>query len=493
MSASAPTSTGSRRFARLILDGDYDEAVEVAREQVANGAQIIDINMDEGLLDSREAMVNFLRLIAAEPDIARVPFMLDSSRFDVIEAGLACVQGKAVVNSISLKEGEDEFLRQARVARRYGAAVVVMAFDEDGQADTIERKVAICVRAAKLLTERAGVAPEDVILDPNVFAIATGIEAHNEYGVAFIEAVRELKRELPFATTSGGISNASFSFRGNDGVREAIHAVFLYHAIRAGLGMGIVNAGSLALYDDIEPELRERVEDAVLARRDDAAERLLEVADAAQVGVRARVDDMGWRDLPVDERLAHALVNGIDRFVVEDTEEARQAAARPIHVIEGPLMRGMDIVGDRFGDGRMFLPQVVKSARVMKKAVAHLIPFIEDDKLEGEAVKAAGKILMATVKGDVHDIGKNIVGVVLQCNNYEIIDLGVMVPAATILDAAAEHGVDIVGLSGLITPSLEEMTSLAAEMQRRGLKLPLLNWWRDDLEGAHSCQDRATV
>ncbi|MBC7645420.1 MAG: methionine synthase, partial [Thermoleophilia bacterium] len=466
--------TGSRKFARLILDGHYDEAVDIARDQVANGAQIIDINMDEGLLDSREAMVHFLRLIAAEPDIARVPFMLDSSRFDVIEAGLACVQGKAIVNSISLKEGEDEFLRQARIAQRYGAAVVVMAFDEDGQADTIERKVAICVRAATLLTEQAGIAPEDVILDPNVFAIATGIEAHNEYGLAFIEAVRELKHELPLATTSGGISNASFSFRGNDGVREAVHAVFLYHAVRAGLGMGIVNAGSLALYDDIEPELRERVEDAVLARRPDAAERLLEVADAAQVGVRARVTDMSWRELSVDERLAHALVNGIDKFVVEDTEQARQAAERPIHVIEGPLMRGMDIVGDRFGDGRMFLPQVVKSARVMKKAVAHLIPFIEDDKVEGEETRAAGKILLATVKGDVHDIGKNIVGVVLQCNNYEIIDLGVMVPAATILDAAAEHGVDIVGLSGLITPSLEEMTSLAAEMQRRGLKLPLL-------------------
>ncbi len=466
--------TGSRRFAKLILEDRYEDAVEVARQQVEAGAQLIDVNMDEAMLDSAAAMTHFLNLIATEPDISRVPIMIDSSKWSVIEAGLRCVQGKSVVNSISLKEGEAPFLEHARLCRRYGAAVVVMAFDEQGQADTVERKVAIAHRAYELLTEQAGFAPEDIILDPNIFAIATGIEEHSGYAVAFIEATRRIKRELPHALVSGGVSNVSFSFRGNDPVREAIHSVFLYHAIAAGMDMGIVNAGQLAIYDDIEPELREIVEDVVLNRRPDATERLLAVADAVGAQERASGGDaLAWRELPVAERLTHALVEGLDAFIVEDTEEARLTAERPIHVIEGPLMAGMNVVGDLFGSGKMFLPQVVKSARVMKKAVAHLVPYIEAEKEPG-ASKSAGRVVMATVKGDVHDIGKNIVGVVLQCNNYEVRDLGVMVPSARILETAKEWDADLIGLSGLITPSLEEMSFIAAEMEREGFSIPLL-------------------
>ena len=464
--------TGSRRFAKLILGGEHEAALEVARQQVENGAQMIDVNMDEGMLDAERAMATFLNLVASEPAISRVLVMIDSSKWSVIEAGLRCVQGKGVVNSVSLKEGEGPFLEHARLARRYGAAVVVMAFDEEGQADTVERRVAVCARAYRLLTEQAGFPPEDIIFDPNVFAIGTGIEEHAGYAVAYIEATRRIKEQLPRVLVSGGISNVSFSFRGNDPVREAIHAVFLYHAIAAGLDMGIVNAGQLAVYDDIEPALLERVEDLVLNRRPDATERLLEVADAAARSSRESGPDLSWRKQPVGERLTHALVEGIADFVVEDTEEARQQAARPLDVIEGPLMDGMNVVGDLFGAGKMFLPQVVKSARVMKRAVAHLLPFMEAEK--SADAQAKGRILLATVKGDVHDIGKNIVGVVLQCNNYEVIDLGVMVPAAKILEAAAERNVDIIGLSGLITPSLEEMTFVASEMERTGLDLPLL-------------------
>jgi 5-methyltetrahydrofolate--homocysteine methyltransferase len=468
--------TGSARFRKLIKEGRLDEAVAVARQQVESGAQVLDVNMDEGLLDSKRAMVDFLQLIAAEPDIARIPVMVDSSKWEVIEAGLKCLQGKGIVNSISLKEGEAEFLRQARLVRRYGAAVVVMAFDEQGQADTVERKVEICARAYDLLTTRIGFPPEDIVFDPNVFAIATGIPEHDGYAVAFIEAVRQLKRRFPYSHVSGGVSNVSFSFRGNEPVRQAIHAVFLQHAIAAGMDMGIVNAGALPLVDDLDPELRERVEDVVLNRRPDATERLLETAERyrGRKGEQ-RSEDLAWRERPVHERLAHALVHGIDQYVVEDTEEARAAAARPLDVIEGPLMDGMNIVGDLFGAGRMFLPQVVKSARVMKKAVAHLLPYIEAEKLRtGDAGKPKGTIVMATVKGDVHDIGKNIVGVVLACNNFEVVDLGVMVAAQTILDAAREHKADLVGLSGLITPSLEEMSHVAREMQRQGLDMPLL-------------------
>ncbi|MFE0499487.1 methionine synthase [Lysobacter soli] len=468
--------TGSAQFKKLILEGRLDEAVVVARQQVENGAQVIDVNMDEGLLDSERAMVDFLNLIAAEPDIARVPVMVDSSKFSVIEAGLRCLQGKGIVNSISMKEGESEFLRQARLVRRYGAAVVVMAFDEAGQADTIERKVEICSRAYKLLTETIGFPPEDIIFDPNVFAIATGIEEHNDYAVAFIEATRELKRRFPFSHISGGVSNVSFSFRGNEPVRQAIHVVFLYHAIRAGMDMGIVNAGALPLYDDLDAELRERVEDVVLNRRSDATERLLEIADRykGKKGEK-KVEDLAWREKPVRERLSHSLVHGIDQYIEADTEEARAQATRPLDVIEGALMDGMNVVGDLFGAGKMFLPQVVKSARVMKKAVAYLLPFIEAEKLRtGDVGKSNGKIVMATVKGDVHDIGKNIVGVVLACNNFEVIDLGVMVPAQVILDRAKAENADLVGLSGLITPSLEEMSHVAREMQRQGFEMPLL-------------------
>ncbi|MBU6248340.1 MAG: methionine synthase [Xanthomonadaceae bacterium] len=468
--------TGSAQFRKLIKEGRYHDAVEVARQQVANGAQIIDVNMDEGLIDSEAAMTRFLNLIAAEPDIARVPVMVDSSKWTVIEAGLRCLQGKGIVNSISMKEGEAAFLEQARKVQQYGAAAVIMAFDEVGQADTCARKVEICSRAYALLTEKLDFAPEDIIFDPNIFAIATGIEEHNNYAVDFIEATRELKKRFPLSHVSGGVSNVSFSFRGNNTVREAIHSVFLYHAIKAGMDMGIVNAGALMIYDDIPDELRERVEDVVLNRRADATERLLEIAERfkAKKG-EAVVETLAWREKPVHERLGHALVHGIDQFVVEDTEEARQLSSRPLDVIEGPLMDGMNVVGDLFGAGKMFLPQVVKSARVMKKAVAHLIPYIEEEKRRtGDAGKNNGTIVMATVKGDVHDIGKNIVGVVLRCNNFEVIDLGVMVPTQTILDAAREHNADIIGLSGLITPSLEEMAQVAREMQRQDFRIPLL-------------------
>jgi 5-methyltetrahydrofolate--homocysteine methyltransferase len=465
--------TGSARFRKLIQQDDYDGALEVARQQVANGAQVIDVNMDEGLLDSEAAMTHFLRLVATEPDIARVPIMIDSSRWTVLEAGLQCIQGKGVVNSISLKEGEEEFLRQAKLVRAYGAAVVVMAFDEKGQADTLTRKVEISARAYRLLTEKAGFPPEDIVLDPNIFAIATGIEEHNGYGRDFIEAAREIKRALPHALVSGGVSNVSFSFRGNDRVREAIHAVFLYHAIRAGMDMGIVNAGQLAIYEDIPAELRERVEDVVLNRRPDATERLLEIAERHKgAGERSSEADVAWREWPVAKRLEHALVQGITEWIEADTEAARQELGRPLAVIEGPLMAGMNVVGDLFGAGKMFLPQVVKSARVMKKSVAYLEPFLAAEKTA--ASRAQGKVVMATVKGDVHDIGKNIVGVVLQCNNYEIIDLGVMVPCEKILQTARERNADVIGLSGLITPSLDEMVHVSQEMQRQGLDLPLL-------------------
>jgi 5-methyltetrahydrofolate--homocysteine methyltransferase len=474
--------TGSRRFAKLITEGKYDAALQVARQQVESGAQMLDVNMDEGLLDSEYAMAKLLKLIASEPDISKVPIVIDSSKWSVIEAGLKCVQGKAVVNSISLKEGEAEFLRQARLVRRYGAAVIVMAFDEQGQADTADRKVAIAERAYRLLTERVGFPPEDVILDPNIFAIATGIEVHDNYAVEYIEATKRIKATLPGAHVSGGVSNISFSFRGNDPVREAIHAVFLYHAVRAGMDMGIVNAGALPIYTDIPPELLERVEDVVLNRRPDGTERLLEVAESVKGRTRASTEDLAWREAPVRERLVHALVEGIDAFVVEDTEAARTELGRPIAVIEGPLMDGMNVVGDLFGSGKMFLPQVVKSARVMKKAVAYLIPFLEEEKRALAAAggpdapppKPKGKVLMATVKGDVHDIGKNIVGVVLQCNNYDVIDLGVMVPCARILETAKREKVNLIGLSGLITPSLEEMCYVAEEMTREGFDLPLL-------------------
>jgi 5-methyltetrahydrofolate--homocysteine methyltransferase len=467
--------TGSAVFRRLIEAGDYAQAVQVARQQVENGAQVIDVNMDEGMLDSERAMVTFLNLIASEPDVARLPIMIDSSKWSVIEAGLRCVQGKAVVNSISLKEGEDSFIEQARLVRDYGAAVIVMAFDEQGQADTVERKVAICKRSYDILTNKLGFEPADIIFDPNIFAIATGIEEHSAYGVAFIEATRRIKAELPHAMVSGGVSNVSFSFRGNNVVREAIHSVFLYHAIRAGMDMGIVNAGQLAIYEDLPSELREAVEDAVLNRREDSTERLLAVADKYKdhaSGSAAKAKDLSWREKPVEKRLEHALVNGIDEYVIEDTEEARLAADRPLSVIEGPLMAGMNVVGDLFGAGKMFLPQVVKSARVMKKAVGHLIPFIEAEQ-DGK-VSSNGKIVLATVKGDVHDIGKNIVGVVLQCNNFEVVDLGVMVSCEKILEAARRENAQMIGLSGLITPSLDEMVHVAAEMQRQKFELPLL-------------------
>ncbi len=467
--------TGSARFKRLIKEESYEEALDVALQQVENGAQIVDVNMDEGLLDSVAVMPRFLNLMAAEPDIAKVPVMIDSSKWEVIEAGLKCVQGKPVVNSISLKEGEEKFIEQARLVQRYGAAAIVMAFDEEGQADTCERKVEICTRAYRLLVDQVGFPPQDIIFDPNIFAVATGIEEHNNYAVDFIEATRVIKRTLPHALVSGGVSNVSFSFRGNNPVREAIHAVFLYHAIQAGMDMGIVNAGQLAIYDDLPEELREAVEDVVLNRRPDATERLLEIAP--KYNNKGQQEDAAetaqWRSWPVNKRLEHALVKGITEFIDEDTEEARLAAKQPLDVIEGPLMDGMNVVGDLFGSGKMFLPQVVKSARVMKKAVAWLLPYIEAEKAEGD-MSSNGKILMATVKGDVHDIGKNIVGVVLQCNGYEIIDLGVMVPAETILRTAREENVDIIGLSGLITPSLDEMTHVAREMQRTGFDIPLL-------------------
>ncbi|MBU2962637.1 methionine synthase [Citreicella sp. C3M06] len=470
--------TGSAKFRKLITNADYAAALDVARDQVEAGAQIIDINMDEGLIDSKQAMVEFLNLIAAEPDIARVPVMIDSSKWEIIEAGLKCVQGKPVVNSISMKEGEEAFLEQATLCRRYGAAVIVMAFDEKGQADTEDRKVEICTRAYKLLTEKVGFPPEDIIFDPNVFAVATGIEEHNNYGVDFIEATRRITTDCPHVHISGGVSNLSFSFRGNEPVREAMHAVFLYHAIQNGMDMGIVNAGQLAVYDQIDADLREACEDVVLNRTPEATENMLEIAERYRGtgGAKPREKDMSWRELPVEKRLEHALVNGITEFIEADTEEARLVAERPLHVIEGPLMAGMNVVGDLFGAGKMFLPQVVKSARVMKQAVAVLLPFMEEEKRlnGGEGRESAGKVLMATVKGDVHDIGKNIVGVVLACNNYEIIDLGVMVSAEKILATAKAEGVDIIGLSGLITPSLDEMVHVASEMERTGLDIPLL-------------------
>jgi 5-methyltetrahydrofolate--homocysteine methyltransferase len=465
--------TGSAKFRKLIEAGDYAAAVDVARQQVANGAQMIDVNMDEGMLDSQAAMVKFLSMIAGEPDIARVPVMIDSSKWSVIEAGLKCVQGKGIVNSISLKEGEEAFLVHARLCLRYGAAVVVMAFDEKGQADTIDRKVAICERAYRILTERIHFPAEDIIFDPNIFAVATGIEEHNRYSLDFIEATALIKQRMPAVHISGGVSNVSFSFRGNERMREAMHSVFLYHAIRAGLTMGIVNAGQLAIYEDIDPELWERVEDVILARREDATERLLEIAERFKGGASAkRGDDLEWRKLTVEKRLQHALIKGLDEFVFEDTEEARLKAKRPLDVIEGPLMDGMNIVGDLFGSGKMFLPQVVKSARVMKKAVSVLIPYIELEK--SGASRSNGKVVIATVKGDVHDIGKNIVGVVLQCNNFEVVDLGVMVSCEKILEAATREGANLIGLSGLITPSLDEMVHVAKEMQRLGYKQPLL-------------------
>lgn len=478
--------TGSKAFARMILNGQFEEALAVARQQVENGAQIIDVNMDEAMLDSQAAMVRFLQLIAAEPDIARVPVMIDSSKWSVIEAGLRCIQGKGIVNSISMKEGVDEFKRQARLIRRYGAAAVVMAFDEKGQADTYARKTEICARAYRILVEEVGFPPEDIIFDPNIFAIATGIEEHNNYAVDFIEATRWIKQHLPGAKVSGGVSNVSFSFRGNDPVREAIHTVFLYHAIKAGMDMGIVNAGMVGVYDELEPTLRERVEDVVLNRRPDAGERLVEIAETAKGAAKDDSRRNEWRSGSVEERLSHALVHGITEHIVADTEEAYRGivsrGGRPLHVIEGPLMDGMNIVGDLFGAGKMFLPQVVKSARVMKQAVAHLVPYIEEEKRQHEAagldVRSKGKIVIATVKGDVHDIGKNIVTVVLQCNNFEVVNLGVMVPCHEILATAKVEGADIVGLSGLITPSLEEMQYVAAEMQKdehfRVRKIPLL-------------------
>ena len=470
--------TGSAQFRKMVKEGRFEDAVEVARQQVENGAQVLDVNMDEGLIDSEAAMVRFLNLIASEPDIARIPVMIDSSKWTVIEAGLKCLQGKGVVNSISLKEGEEQFLDQARKVMRYGAAAVVMAFDEEGQADTCARKVAICTRAYRILTEQLDFPPEDIIFDPNIFAIATGIEEHNNYAVDFIAATRIIRQTLPHCHVSGGVSNVSFSFRGNEPVRAAIHAVFLYHAIRAGMDMGIVNAGALPIIDELDPELRERVEDIVLNRRADATERLLDFAASYKKGRTEPAAENAkdeWRSLPVAKRLAHALVHGIDAYAEVDAEEARTQSSRPLDVIEGPLMDGMNIVGDLFGAGKMFLPQVVKSARVMKKAVAWLLPFIEAEKLRtGDVGKSNGKIVMATVKGDVHDIGKNIVGVVLRCNNFEVIDLGVMVPAQKILDTARAENADMIGLSGLITPSLEEMAHVAREMQRQDFHLPLL-------------------
>ncbi|MFP6687368.1 MAG: dihydropteroate synthase, partial [Polyangiaceae bacterium] len=465
--------TGSRRFARLIKEDDFTTALEVAKQQVEGGANIIDINMDEGMLDSEEAMTTFLNLVATEPDIARVPLMIDSSKWSVIEAGLKCVQGKAIVNSISLKEGEEDFLDKAVRIRRYGAAVVVMAFDEKGQAETAERKVEICCRAFRLLTEVAGFAPTDIIFDPNILAVATGIEEHNAFALNFIEALRIIKERCPGALISGGVSNLSFSFRGNDVVREAMHAAFLYHAIEAGMDMGIVNAGQLIVYEEIKPELKQCVEDVIFNRSEEATDRLVELAERVRGKGKKREVDLRWRECPVEERLAHALVKGIVEFIEEDVEEARQKLGSPLAVIEGPMMNGMSTVGDLFGEGKMFLPQVVKSARVMKRGVAYLTPFMEAEKEQQGGVQARAKIVMATVKGDVHDIGKNIVGVVLGCNNYAIIDLGVMVSCENILRAAVEEKADAVGLSGLITPSLDEMVHVASEMQRKGFQIPL--------------------
>src|SRR6266545_2280777 len=464
--------TGSPKFSKLILAADFEGALAVARQQVQGGANLLDVNMDEGMIDSEAAMIRFLNLIGSEPEIARIPIVIDSSKWSVIEAGLKCVQGKAMVNSISLKNGEEEFVRQARLIRRYGAATIVMAFDEQGQADNRQRKIDICSRAYDVLTKHADFPANDIIFDPNILTIATGLEEHRNYAVDFLEATRWIKKNLPGARVSGGVSNISFSFRGNNTVREAMHAAFLFHAIRAGLDMGIVNAGQLAVYEEIEPDLRERVEDVLLNRRDDATERLIDFAENVKAKGKTPVADAAWRKEPVEERLKHALVKGIVDHIDADTEEARQKCKRPLEVIEGPLMAGMSVVGDLFGAGKMFLPQVVKSARVMKKAVAYLMPFMEAEKSAG--AKPQGRIVMATVKGDVHDIGKNIVGVVLQCNNYDVVDLGVMVPAAKILETARERQADAIGLSGLITPSLDEMVHVAQEMEREGFRLPLL-------------------
>src|SRR5512142_2831171 len=466
--------TGSKAFARMILNGEFEQALSVARQQVENGAQVIDINMDEAMLDSQAAMVRFLNLVAGEPEIARVPIMIDSSKWEVIEAGLQCIQGKGIVNSISLKEGEEAFRHHAKLVRRYGAAAVVMAFDEQGQADTYQRKTEICKRSYDILVNKVGFPPEDIIFDPNIFAVATGIEEHNNYAVDFIEATAWIRKHLPYAKVSGGVSNVSFSFRGNEPVREAIHTVFLYHAVKAGMNMGIVNAGQLGVYEEIPKELRDAVEDVVLNRSPDAGEKLVKVAETVKGGGKEQVEDLEWRKGTVQERLTHALVRGITTFIIEDTEEARLQAAQPVEVIEGPLMTGMNVVGDLFGAGKMFLPQVVKSARVMKQAVAHLIPYIEAEKAKSGDTKPKGKIVMATVKGDVHDIGKNIVNVVLQCNNFEVVNMGVMVPCEQILQTAREHSADVIGLSGLITPSLEEMAHVAKEMERQGFKTPLL-------------------
>lgn len=468
--------TGSKKFARLIRENKYEEALSVARQQVENGAQVLDVNMDDALLDGVQAMTTFINLLQSEPDIAKIPVMLDSSKFSIIEAGLKCVQGKCIVNSISLKEGEEKFIEQAIICNAYGASVIVMAFDEQGQADTLQRRVDICERAYKILTQQVGFLPQDIIFDPNIFAVATGIEEHNNYAVDFIEATRIIKQKMPLTKVSGGVSNVSFSFRGNDAVREAIHAVFLYHAIKAGMDMGIVNAGQLQVYDEIEPQLRELCEDVILNRRPDATERLVSFSETVKAKGREEKKDDAWRNTSVEERLKHALVNGITDYIEQDTEEARAKYSRPLEVIEGPLMAGMDVVGDLFGSGKMFLPQVVKSARVMKKSVAYLTPFIEEEKSKNPAAQQGNvaRILMATVKGDVHDIGKNIVGVVLGCNGYDVIDLGVMVPADKILDTAEKEQVDIIGLSGLITPSLDEMVHVAKEMKRRGMKQPLL-------------------
>ncbi len=485
--------TGSARFARLIKANNYTDAVSVAVEQVRGGANMIDVNMDEGMLDSEQAMTTFLNYIATEPEIARVPVMIDSSRWSVLEAGLKCIQGKGVVNSISLKEGEADFLKKARHVHRYGAAVVVMAFDETGQADTIERKVSICQRAYRLLVEQAGFDPTDIIFDPNILAIATGLEEHNDYAVNYIEATRVIKATCPGVKVSGGVSNLSFSFRGNDAVREAIHSAFLYHAIQAGMDMGIVNAGQLVVYEDIPKPLLEHVEDIIFNRRPDATERMVQFAEQVKGTGTKRESDLSWREAPVAARLSHALVHGVVDFIEVDVEEARHQFAEPIQVIEGPLMDGMKVVGELFGAGKMFLPQVVKSARAMKKAVAYLLPYMEEQKRRTGESSTQGKIVMATVKGDVHDIGKNIVGVVLGCNNYEIVDLGVMVPGAKILDEAIARKADIVGLSGLITPSLDEMVFVAREMERRGLTLPLLDRRRDDEPPAHRGQDRAGI
>ena len=485
--------TGSPVFAKLVLAGDFEKAVSVARQQVEGGAQIIDVNMDEGMLDSKAAMEKFLRLIAGESDIARVPVMVDSSKWEVIEAGLRCLQGKGIVNSISLKEGEEKFIAQARLIRRYGAAVIVMAFDERGQADTYERKIEVCARTYKILTEQVGFPPQEIIFDPNILTVATGMEEHNNYAVNFIEATRWIKENLPLAKVSGGVSNISFSFRGNNPVREAMHSAFLYHAIKAGMDMGIVNPGMLSVYEQIPADLLELVEDVLLNRRADGTERLVTFADTVKEKGKVAVKDDSWRDGTVEERLSHALVKGLTDFIDQDVEEARQKYGKPLHVIEGPLMDGMNVVGDLFGSGKMFLPQVVKSARVMKKAVAYLTPYLEAEKLRAQDTSKRTKLVFATVKGDVHDIGKNIVGVVLSCNNYDVVDLGVMVPAEKIIDTAIEEKADIIGLSGLITPSLDEMTHVASEMTRRGLDYSAADRRRDHQQAPHGGEDRAVV